>query len=464
MAQVDSENSISVPIASGHATPKVSNRKGADRTILSDVRAIDGASEDAATIPAIHPSANRRNDSGRDVADISAIAPPAPTSRRGFLMNTIVSAASIAAATAVAVPPISAAASKLAPSEAIDAELIMLGEQFDVGVKDIIEARERLDSLSQPVLIAIEANATWPENQNEWEPGHAKQYLAALTEAQRDIGGQPLADADTALEEAYSRTDKLSKVIGTLPARTVEGMAVKARVTALACSHYWSESIKRIDWEDEQARLLVESAFQAAGIESVESYLGSITTPMCGPKRTPLDDALERHRKAYKLFNRLYDKLDTAKSAAAEKHGHRPIALIAWRNYSHIGGGEIERARKTFLENGEDASIIGQEYLDAKRRYRAVVKAGRDWDKRAGNRRRSTKAAPSFARRTKRSGASVADASALLDLIYANLKQFGGTPEPWEMAALRNATMYLNRMTTLGKATGALVGRRDWQA
>jgi hypothetical protein len=89
-----------------HSTPRTIASKNtptenADLTILSDVRTIDGASEDAATIPAIHPSANRRNDSDRDVANTSAIAPPARTSRRGFLMNTIVSAAAVASATAI---------------------------------------------------------------------------------------------------------------------------------------------------------------------------------------------------------------------------------------------------------------------------------------------------------------------------------------------------------------------------
>jgi hypothetical protein len=192
---------------------------------------------------------------------------------------------------------------------------------------------------------------------------------------------------------------------------------------------------------------------------------------MCGTLRTPLDDALDRHRKANKLLGRLHDKLADAKTAAAKKQGHRPIELIAWRNYSHIGGGELERVRRTFLAQGEDASIIEQEYHDAKRRYRAVVRAGRDWDKRAGLTSKSKavdEARVEMRAANKALGSvklrSVADASALLDLVYANLKQFGGVPEPWELAALRNATTYLNRVTTLGIATGALVGRRDWQA
>jgi hypothetical protein len=94
-----------------HSTPRITASKNtppgcADQTILSDVRTIDGASEVAITIPAIDPTADRRSDSRREVANTSAIAPPARTSRRGFLMNTMVSAASLATAAAVAAPSI----------------------------------------------------------------------------------------------------------------------------------------------------------------------------------------------------------------------------------------------------------------------------------------------------------------------------------------------------------------------
>jgi hypothetical protein len=463
MAQADRVHSTPRTIASKNNLPA-----GADQTILSDMREIDGASEDAVTIPAINPIADRRSDIGQEVANTSAIAPPARTSRRGFLMNTMVSAASLATATAIAIPSLAAQA---ATSTEGDAGLIMLGKQFDVAVKDVIAAREKLDTLSDIVYEAAEANATWPDNQNDWSRDDAKHYFAALTAAQRDVGGPPFTEADAALNEAYGRTDEMSKMIGTLPAHTVEGLVVKARVTALACAHLWGEPIKEIDWDKEHARRLVEATFQAAGVETVEGYLGSITTPMSATLRTPLDDALDRHQKAGRLFDRIWNQLDAAKYAAAEKHGHRPIALIAWRNYSHIGGGEIERVRKEFLERGMDASIVEQEYLDAKRRYKAIVKAGKDWDRRAGLASKSKAVCEARAElhaANKALGSvelrSVADASALLDFVYANLKRFHGTAARWEMAALRNATSYLNRLTVRGKAAGALAGRRSWQA
>jgi hypothetical protein len=92
------------------STPRITASKntppaGADQMILSDVRAFDGASEEAFAIPAINPTDDRRSDGGRDAVKASAIAPPARASRRGFLMNTMVSAASLSTATAAVALP-----------------------------------------------------------------------------------------------------------------------------------------------------------------------------------------------------------------------------------------------------------------------------------------------------------------------------------------------------------------------
>jgi hypothetical protein len=82
-----------------------------DDTNLSPSRMSDGISKDAAAIHAVNPTADGRSDSVRKFAEPPPAAPPARTSRRGFLMNTMVSAASLATAAAVATPPINTAAS-----------------------------------------------------------------------------------------------------------------------------------------------------------------------------------------------------------------------------------------------------------------------------------------------------------------------------------------------------------------
>jgi hypothetical protein len=87
----------------------MSHGSGNDRAVetnLSPSRAIGGNSANAASIPAVDTAADRRSDNVDDIANHSPIAPSVQTSRRGFLMNTMVSAASLATAAAVNVPTI----------------------------------------------------------------------------------------------------------------------------------------------------------------------------------------------------------------------------------------------------------------------------------------------------------------------------------------------------------------------
>jgi hypothetical protein len=102
-------------------------------------------------------------------------------------------------------------------------------------------------------------------------------------------------------------------------------------------------------------------------------------------KTDPIFAAIQKHRKLIKEGNRLQDAVEEAENKAKKKHGHRPSSLIAWRNYSAIGGREIDDRRKEFLRlPGIDPKKIEKEYRDAKARERAAERAGRAWDKRAG--------------------------------------------------------------------------------
>jgi hypothetical protein len=82
-----------------------------------------------------------------------------------------------------------------------------------------------------------------------------------------------------------------------------------------------------------------------------------------------------------------------------------------------------------------------------------VVKAATDWERRAGV---DSLAAAVEQARTELYAArgalgtnklqSIADASAILEIVRANLKQFGEIME-WETAALSNASKFLSRTT-----------------
>lgn len=80
----------------------------------------------------------------------------------------------------------------------------------------------------------------------------------------------------------------------------------------------------------------------------------------------------------------LYRRIEEIEAKAIKKHGSRPSELIAWRDYGHIGGHEIENARDRFIREGFDKRLIAKEYKGAKARHAAKVAAVIQWDKRAG--------------------------------------------------------------------------------
>jgi hypothetical protein len=74
-------------------------------------------SNEVPAIPAVDPLADRRSDGGGDRGKAPPIAPLAQSSRRSFLVNSIVSGVSLASATAIPSPSL-AAAGNLSPQEA----------------------------------------------------------------------------------------------------------------------------------------------------------------------------------------------------------------------------------------------------------------------------------------------------------------------------------------------------------
>jgi hypothetical protein len=74
-------------------------------------------SNEVPAIPAVDPLADRRSDGGGDRGRAPPIAPLAQSSRRSFLVNSIVSGVSLASATAIPSPSL-AAAGNLSPQEA----------------------------------------------------------------------------------------------------------------------------------------------------------------------------------------------------------------------------------------------------------------------------------------------------------------------------------------------------------
>jgi hypothetical protein len=100
-------------------------------------------------------------------------------------------------------------------------------------------------------------------------------------------------------------------------------------------------------------------------------------------KPDPILAAIQRHCDLQEALDRTYAALDAAQGKAAKKLGNRPVGLVTWRNYI-IGGSELEDRRAALRKEGFDPKVVENEYRDAKKRERAIQRAKRDWDRRAG--------------------------------------------------------------------------------
>jgi hypothetical protein len=165
-----------------------------DDTTLSASRTPNGNSENAASILAVDSPDIGRSDSGAEVIDAAALAPPALTSRRGFLMNTMVSAASLGTAAVDAAPlPIAALTNP-------DAGLMNLIDQLWALEPQYKKVQERFNLAEEAYLSRRDQAAT-----------------AAFSEA------------EAAYDEAWNVIGEIEHKVFATEARTLAGLKAKGR-------------------------------------------------------------------------------------------------------------------------------------------------------------------------------------------------------------------------------------------
>jgi hypothetical protein len=68
------------------------------------------------------------------------------------------------------------------------------------------------------------------------------------------------------VEAVLARLHPIEQAIMRTPARTIAGLAVKARHAAYVMSEYWNAPIDRMDWDSRAVRLLIEAVCESAGV------------------------------------------------------------------------------------------------------------------------------------------------------------------------------------------------------
>jgi hypothetical protein len=246
--------------------------------------------------------------------------------------------------------------------------------------------------------------------------------------------------AKRAYDEAERIESDLEQRIHAIQATTIEGMTAKAR----CCELYYFEGGTHGSFSESITKDLLA---MNAGMPVIAHTSVTPSAPTSAAIAL-----IERSRKGDRRWDVLYDKIDRAEDTARDKFGWRPFELIEWRNYSAIGGSEIENARDRFLRDGIDEKVVQTEYRAAKKREREAVRAGEDWDRKVGltdlrneydDNKRETRAA--WKALGKVPLTSIGDAVAIIGLLRERMRRFDELSEGWEVAAFMNASRFLVR-------------------
>jgi hypothetical protein len=135
-----------------------------------------------------------------------------------------------------------------------DLELLKLGRQLDLLVQRYETARQRF----------IPVNDAQKRLMAKWcqaHPGYNNdQLMAAYIEIEKDlsegIGEHP--------DDAMNDVDGVSRAIVAIPATTIAGLAVKARLAAFANEGSWDDSDEDADCEVLTVRKLVDAVIRLA--------------------------------------------------------------------------------------------------------------------------------------------------------------------------------------------------------
>jgi hypothetical protein len=208
-----------------------------------------------------------------------------------------------------------------------------------------------------------------------------------------------------------------------------------------------------------RAKFMVEryNQHQPIAISLADDVIDVDQGPTGRPARdqVSLSEALalvERCSQGDRRWGVLYDQIERAENSARSEHGRRPTPLIAWRDYSAIMGGEIEDARDRFIAAGVDEKVIQAEYRAAKKRARAALRAGEDWDRKVGlsdlrQEHEVTKAETLAAWHAlgKVRVTSIRDAAAIIGVLRERMGTYEELTDEWEIAAFMNASGFLSR-------------------
>jgi hypothetical protein len=134
----------------------------------------------------------------------------------------------------------------------------------------LIELGMRLDTIADKEAFAVaKLRPLWDEHASRMRDWHlanpqCHNDVEAYQRISAEIGLTELADR-LGLDECQHMAGPLSEQIMALPATTLAGVAVKARLARYAANDYWDSADEDADWDKICVRKLVDAVIQLAG-------------------------------------------------------------------------------------------------------------------------------------------------------------------------------------------------------
>jgi hypothetical protein len=217
---------------------KTSTHSAAQPIIPSSSTVVDGDAQNSSSILAIDSPNYGSSDNSGEVINDRLSAQSARLSRRILIMNSIVSAAALSSAVAVASP---VGDSAIGTDE--DPELVKLGEQLDLV---------------------------------------ARQWVV-----QRAVDRKTPEDTDKAWDSIFDHLDPLVQLILARKARTKAGLAIQALAASIACQELWEDGNVNEEAPADVERIFIEAVCRYAGITPFPLDPSSFLTASVSPFDRP---------------------------------------------------------------------------------------------------------------------------------------------------------------------------------
>jgi hypothetical protein len=145
-------------------------------------------------------------------------------------------------------------------------KLIELGRQFEIVHARTVAANEAFNAIHNPIHDEALRLAGYSHNQLPKGPENWDKVMLHWKRLE-ERAGEPYQLAERESNDAYKPLDDLVRAINAIPATTMAGLVVKARVAKETGSINWNDERRgrELEWDEEPTVRLIDDLLRMAG-------------------------------------------------------------------------------------------------------------------------------------------------------------------------------------------------------